>query len=57
MASDLKIRAATVSDIERIVRLSNDGGPDGKPKATIPPVLPEGYLRAFHRINNDPNQA
>lgn len=37
------------------MRLSNEGGPDGKPKEILPDVLPTEYFEAFHRICKDPN--
>ena len=51
------IRPAVLADVEKIVRLSNDGGPDGKPKAILPQVLPDGYFQAFQRIDSDPKNA
>lgn len=49
------IREANSSDIETIVRLSNDGGPDGKPRLELPDSLPESYMRTFELIRADPN--
>ena len=57
MIFDCKIRPATRTDVDAIVRISNDGGPDGKPKAILPSVLPDIYLQAFDRISSDKNQA
>lgn len=48
------IRRATIADVGRIVRLSNDGGPDGKPKTQLPQVLPDSYFDAFKRIESNP---
>ena len=56
MTFDVKIRPATRADVGAIVRISNDGGPEGKPRDILPPVLPESYLQAFDRINSDKNQ-
>jgi len=57
MIEMVKIRRATSEDVDRIVRLSNDGGPDGNPKAILPDILPEGYFKAFERISSDPSNA
>jgi GNAT superfamily N-acetyltransferase len=56
MSPDITIRKATDQDIDRIVRISNAGGPEGKPRKDLPDVLPEGYYKAFQRIVSDPNQ-
>lgn len=53
---EVVIRKAVLSDVERIVRLSNAGGPDGQPKQSLPDVLPDGYFESFRRIDKDPNQ-
>lgn len=52
----VKIRRALREDIDRIVRLVNAGGPDGKPRQDLPDVLPDAYLRAFETIEADPYQ-
>lgn len=49
----MHIRKARTEDIETIVRLSNAGGPDGKPRERLPETLPPGYLSAFRRIEAD----
>jgi GNAT superfamily N-acetyltransferase len=48
------IRNATIDDVDAIVRLSNAGGPDGKPRTELPVVLPAGYREAFAKIAGDP---
>lgn len=53
---DLVIRKATEDDVDRIVRLCNAGGPEGKPRLELPTVLPESYFAAFAKISSDPNQ-
>lgn len=53
----IKIRRATSKDVDRIIRLSNDGGPDGNPKAILPDILPDEYFKAFDRIASDPSNA
>lgn len=56
MATDIHIRRATREDVDRIVRIANNGGPDGKPRADLPEVLPDAYFKAFLSISNDPQQ-
>lgn len=50
------IRKATPNDVERIVRLANEGGPLGKPRRELPARLPDSYSQAFQTIDSDPNQ-
>lgn len=57
MSSDIHIRRATVADVDRIVRLANSGGPDGKARNELPDVLDDAYFAAFQRIDADPQQA
>lgn len=58
MASDenLLIRRAVWSDVDRIVRLTNAGGPEGKPRLQIPDVLPMEYFEAFQSVDKDSKQ-
>ena len=51
-----RIRQATRQDVDQIVRLTNAGGPDGKPRIDLPDQLPDGYFRAFDSIAQDPKQ-
>jgi len=48
------IRKATLSDVPVIVRMTNDGGPDGKPRETLPEILPPHYENTFKQIDADP---
>lgn len=57
MAFEITIRPALVTDVERIVRFSNVGGADGKPKTILPQVLPSRYVQDFQRIDSDPKNA
>ncbi len=57
MSEDVVIRRATASDVERIVRLTNAGGPGGKPRKTLPDELPRTYWEAFKVIDSDPHQS
>lgn len=50
-------RKARSGDVDTIVRLANRGGPEGKPRAALPEVLPAGYRQAFATIDSDPHQA
>jgi len=52
----ISIRRAVLNDLERIVQLSNNGGPDGAPRQTLLDN-PIGYQKAFKRLDTDPNQA
>lgn len=54
--SKIHIRKATSLDVDAIVRLTNAGGPDGKPRLALPPILPDTYWQAFETINADSNQ-
>ena len=56
MNHEISIRKATSADVDKIVRLSNAGGPGGKPRKDLPDVLPDVYFQAFQRIQNDANQ-
>ncbi len=53
--SELVPRRATSTDVPKIVRLANSGGPDGKPREILSDVLPYYYEEAFQRIEKDPN--
>ena len=48
------IREATLDDVDAVVRLTNAGGPDGKPRRELPRVLPEACAQAFATIDSDP---
>ena len=52
----IQIRKAKLQDVDAIVRLTNAGGPDGKPRLELPAVLPATYDAAFAAIDADPNQ-
>ena len=56
MSTDILIRRATRADVDRIVRLANHGGPDGKARTELPEVLDDAYFVAFQRIDADPQQ-
>lgn len=56
MATDILIRRATRDDVDRIVRMANHGGPEGKPRKNLPEVLPDAYFKAFANIDADPQQ-
>ncbi len=49
------IRKATKEDVSVIVKMVNDGGPDGKPREILPEPLPSYYESTFHRIENHPH--
>lgn len=51
----IQIRKATREDVDTIVRLTNAGGPEGRPRRTLPSVLPPTYMQAFVTIDSDPN--
>lgn len=53
---DVKIRRAARADVEQIVRISNKGGPNNKPRELLPETLPDGYFEAFDRVDRDANQ-
>lgn len=53
--SSIAIRKAEKQDVDTIVRLANAGGPDGKPRQSLPDELPPTYMGAFEQINSDPN--
>ncbi|NRA65672.1 MAG: GNAT family N-acetyltransferase [Pseudobacteriovorax sp.] len=53
---DLIFRKAQKKDVATLVRLQNEGGPDGRPRKELPTVLPEGFLKAFEIISADPKQ-
>jgi len=53
---NVTIRKATRNDVDPIVRLINDGGPEGRPRKKLPDALPSGYYEAFERISSDPKQ-
>lgn len=55
-SSNVLIRKAEKQDVDSIVRLSNAGGPDGKPRRQLPEILPPTYQQAFETIDCDPNQ-
>ena len=55
LVTSVCIRKANSSDVEAIVRLSNAGGPDGKPRLELPDLLPDSYIRTFELISADPN--
>jgi GNAT superfamily N-acetyltransferase len=50
-----QIRKAAPRDVETILRLTNVGGPDGRPRRELPSVLPTTYMQAFTTIDSDPN--
>lgn len=52
----LHILKAVETDVDTIVRISNAGGPEGKPRQELPAVLPQGYMDAFATIDADPSQ-
>jgi len=52
---NIAIRKATREDVDRIVRLSNDGGPNG-PYKQLPDQLPQCYYDSFEKIAADPKQ-
>ena len=56
MNHQISIRRVTSADVDKIVRLSNAGGPDGTPRKVLPDVLPDVYFQAFQRIQSDANQ-
>lgn len=51
---NITIRKASKLDVDAIVRLINDGGPEGRPRKILPDTLPSGYYEAFERISSDP---
>ena len=53
---DVTIRRAERADVEQIVRLANNGGPNDKPRELLPETLSNGYFKAFDRIDRDANQ-
>jgi GNAT superfamily N-acetyltransferase len=53
---DVKIRRAVRADVEQIVRIGNNGGPNNRPRELLPEFLPSGYFEAFDRIDRDANQ-
>lgn len=53
----LNIRRARVEDVERVVRLANAGGPEGKPREQLPDILPTYYFDTFRKIDADPTNA
>ncbi len=55
LADEAVIRHASWDDVDAIVRLANQGGPDGKPRRELPERLPDGYRIAFEAIEPDEN--
>jgi GNAT superfamily N-acetyltransferase len=51
---NIQIRKATVDDVDRIVRLSNAGGPSGS-RSVLPEKLPQAYYDAFAKIDSSPD--
>jgi GNAT superfamily N-acetyltransferase len=49
------MRRATSKDVDRIVRLSNDGSLDGSQESVLPDKIPDEYNKAFERISKDPS--
>jgi GNAT superfamily N-acetyltransferase len=51
--NELVIRDAQPQDLDTLVRLVNEGGPDGNPRETVPDRLPSHYLETFRIIAED----
>lgn len=52
----LSIRRAVKADVDAIVRLVNAGGPEGKPRVSLPKELPQEYFEAFRKISSDSDE-
>jgi len=55
LPKEVCIRRATLEDVAAIVRITNAGGPDGKPRSELPQPIPPIYFETFKKIDATPD--